>query len=134
MAITRLSHACQWLAKAVRDLRSARLLTAGDDPLYDIALFHCQQAGEKAIKGYLFLRKIRFQKTHDLRELVNLDPDLSSLVSEARLLTPFALRTRYPAYGQEPGPAEYAAGFAAAERVYRFVLAKHPELEPEKRT
>jgi len=29
---------------------------------------------------------------------------------------------------------EFDRALAAAERVYRFVLAKHPELDPEKRT
>jgi HEPN domain-containing protein len=30
------------------------------------ALFHCQQAAAKAIKAFLTLHQIHFQKTHDL--------------------------------------------------------------------
>jgi len=31
-----------WLARAGRDLRSARPLAAADDPPLDIAIYHCQ--------------------------------------------------------------------------------------------
>ncbi len=41
----------QWLRSAVRDLQSARLLAAAPNPILETALFHCQQAAEKAMKG-----------------------------------------------------------------------------------
>jgi HEPN domain-containing protein len=40
-----------WLDRARRDLRAVRLLIAGE--VYAEALFHCQQAAEKALKGFL---------------------------------------------------------------------------------
>jgi hypothetical protein len=42
-----------WLDKAQRDLDSAVRLTTGPEPFFDIAVYHCQQAAEKAIKGWL---------------------------------------------------------------------------------
>ena len=40
---------------------------AGDRPaLLDIAIYHCQQAAEKALKGYLVHRDKRVEKTHDV--------------------------------------------------------------------
>lgn len=42
-----------WMIKAQRDLASARVLAASDPPLLDTAMYHCQQAAEKAVKGYL---------------------------------------------------------------------------------
>jgi HEPN domain-containing protein len=42
----RLDEVRGWLERARRDLRAARLLIAGD--AYAEALFHCQQAVEKA--------------------------------------------------------------------------------------
>ena len=42
-----------WLVRASRDLRSAHLLTAADDPPLDIAIYHCQRAAEKSIKAWL---------------------------------------------------------------------------------
>ncbi len=48
-----LEHVRDWLARAGRDLRPARLLAAADDPPPDIAIDHCQQAAEKSIKAWL---------------------------------------------------------------------------------
>ena len=42
-----------WLTKAQHDLASARVLAASDPPLLDTAIYHCQQAAGKAVKGYL---------------------------------------------------------------------------------
>jgi len=42
-----------WLAKARHDLDSARKLAAGDEPIFDTAIYHCQQAAEKPLKGLL---------------------------------------------------------------------------------
>jgi HEPN domain-containing protein len=40
-----------WLDRARRDLRSAKVLIGAEE--YAEALFHCQQAAEKAVKGFL---------------------------------------------------------------------------------
>lgn len=45
-----------WLVKAASDISAARLVVDGDGP-YDTACFHAQQAIEKALKGFLALRK-----------------------------------------------------------------------------
>lgn len=42
-----------WLGKAQRDLAAAVRLMAGDPPYADTAVYHCQQAAEKALKGFL---------------------------------------------------------------------------------
>jgi HEPN domain-containing protein len=59
-----------WLVKAAHDLESARRLAAGDTPLLDTAIYHCQQAAEKAVKGWLSYHLIGFERTHDIRLLV----------------------------------------------------------------
>lgn len=43
----------QWLLKALSDLESARVLSSLESPRLDTAIFHCQQAAEKAVKGFL---------------------------------------------------------------------------------
>ena len=40
-----------WLRKAASDLDSAKGLAAMPKPRRDTAIYHCQQAAEKAIKG-----------------------------------------------------------------------------------
>jgi hypothetical protein len=41
-----------WLRKAEGDLRAATVDLGAEPPLVDDALFHCQQAVEKALKGF----------------------------------------------------------------------------------
>src|SRR5438128_5048350 len=60
----------EWLNKAQRDLTAAEQLLAYDDPLLDMVAYHCQQAGEKALKGFLFWHDIPFNRTHSLDELL----------------------------------------------------------------
>jgi HEPN domain-containing protein len=38
-----------WLTKAQHDLASARVLAASGPSLLDTAIYHCQQAAEKAV-------------------------------------------------------------------------------------
>ena len=44
-----------WLTLAQHDLASARKLSTDPDPYLDTAIYHCQQAAEKAVKGFLNL-------------------------------------------------------------------------------
>ena len=95
-----------WLRKAASDLRSARVGLAADPPLIEDALFHCQQATEKAMKGFLTAHDTAFRKTHDLDELAlaceHIDESLQDVLEPARDLTVFAWEFRYPGSGQIP--------------------------------
>ena len=42
-----------WFEKARKDLRCAQIDLAADPPAPEDALYHCQQAAEKALKGLL---------------------------------------------------------------------------------
>ena len=54
-------------------------------------MFHCQQAAEKALKGFLTFHQRPFGKTHDLRELgktcLIVEPTLAPLIERAVPLT-----------------------------------------------
>ena len=39
-----------WLTKASNDLRNARIVGEAQDGPLDTAIYHCQQAAEKAVK------------------------------------------------------------------------------------
>ena len=69
MADERQREAQAWLRKADDDVRSAQVDLAADPPLIEDALFHCQQAAEKAAKAFLTAHDTIFRKTHDLDEL-----------------------------------------------------------------
>lgn len=60
----------QWFAIAVSDLKMARLALQNDFVTH--AAYNCQQAAEKALKGYLAFRSHPIMKTHDLIQLLNM--------------------------------------------------------------
>lgn len=47
----RVAETREWLLKAALDFRGARIDLDANPPLLEDALFHCQQAVEKALKG-----------------------------------------------------------------------------------
>jgi HEPN domain-containing protein len=120
----------QWLIRADHDVRSAWLLFNADPPLFDTAVFHCQQAAEKALKAYLTLKDTPFQKVHVLSVLVEQctqsDPTFVELMDIADLLTPYAVAFRYPGELLEPSREDAQEALNAAEKVLDFVLARLP--------
>ncbi len=148
-----------WLGRAWADLDSAAILLGAARPHPDTALFHCQQAVEKAWKAFLFWHDVPFRKTHDLRELEEacsvldsslqplavaprccssacitcsvLDSSLQPLAEQAEDLTQFAWLLRYPGEPEEPAREEATAALALAQAVYNAVLARLPaEVRP----
>jgi len=120
-----------WMEKARLDLRAGDADLSHDPPFCGDAMFHAQQAVEKALKAFLAWHESPFRKTHDLRELFSAcylaDPSLASLGERAEGLTPYAWVFRYPGESEEPerGDAERALGLA--REVYEAILARLPE-------
>jgi HEPN domain-containing protein len=80
-----------------------------DPPILEDALFHCQQACEKALKAFLAWHDVPIRKTHSLEEVgeqcLRIDPSLGEVVDTAVPLTEFAWAYRYPGAPEEPEPA-----------------------------
>jgi HEPN domain-containing protein len=114
-----------WLATARRDLDSARRLLTGDPPYRDTAAYHCQQAGEKAIKALLLTTEISFPRTHDLTVLIGLAelrfPGITTCREAAIVLTPYATLFRYPDAFPEPGDQDLREAVALAEQLIDIV-------------
>ena len=112
------------------DLRSARLLFIADPPLFDTAVYHCQQTAEKALKAYLTLKNTPFLKVHVLSVLVEQcmqsDPSFAELLDIADLLTPYAVAFRYPGDVLEPAREDAQEALDAAGEVMDFVLSRLP--------
>jgi HEPN domain len=89
-------------------VRGAEIDLAALPPLLGDVTFHCQQAVEKTLRGYLTWHDHGFRKTHDLTELggacVELDPSLEMVLRRAATLTEYAWRYRYP--GEPNAPEE----------------------------
>lgn len=120
-----------WLQKAANDLRGADVDLAASPPLIEDALFHCQQAAEKALKGFLAAHDRPFRKTHDLDELgracEELDPTLAAVLAGARDLTVFAWEFRYPGETVVPTEEEALRALATARKAYESVLSRLPK-------
>lgn len=120
-ATAREAHA--WLAKARRDLDSARRLLSDTPPYRDTAAYHCQQAAEKAIKALLCARGTPFPRSHDLTMLVSLAADalgdVRRLADAAAVLTPYATLYRYPDAVMEPDDDDAAEALAMADEFLR---------------
>ncbi len=122
-----------WLTRACHDLQAAQILAASADPLLDTAIYHCQQAGEEAVKAWLQAQDNPFPKTHDIEDLVkqasNLNPDFEILEKPAAILTPYASAFRYPGGAEEPMPSreEFDEALVHARSIYDFVLTLLPD-------
>jgi HEPN domain-containing protein len=125
-----LAEARAWFHKAANDLRGAEIDLAASPPLLEDAVFHCQQAAEKAMKGFLSAHDRPFKKTHDLDELgracESLNSSLAPLLAPARDLTVFAWEYRYPGSSDVPTVAETRQALDTAQSVYDALLGRLP--------
>jgi HEPN domain-containing protein len=121
--------------KAANDLRAAEALTAISPPLFDEAVFHCQQAAEKALKGFLTWNGRAFRMTHNLEEIgeqcLSVDSTLREVINEAVPLSEYAWKFRYPGSPYEPTSEEVLEALSIAQRVVDTVLNLVPaDLRP----
>ena len=96
----------------------------------DAACFHCQQAAEKFLKGYLVARETQFPFVHDLETLVDLclksDSRFERIRADAEKLTPFAVQLRYSSRFW-PTKAEAELALKRARDICDFVEERWPQ-------
>lgn len=119
-----------WLKKAQRDLLAAQKLAT---ELPDIAIYHCQQGAEKALKGLLILHDQDPGDTHNINTLVreasDFRPELTTALKEAGYLSQYNQTYRYPREATDdfnPSPGELKKAFRIAQSVYTNVLQAMP--------
>lgn len=87
-----------WFEFAKQDLKMAEI--GLNEKFYNQACFHCQQAVEKFLKGYLITKNKEVPKTHFLDELLNLtiqiDKNFENLRDYCSKLDDYYIPTRYP--------------------------------------
>ena len=132
---TRIADTRAWLIKTVRDLRRVEILLGADPPDVEGALFHCQQAAEKAFKAFLTWHDVPFRRVHELdvigAQCVDVDSTLKDLVDRADMLTKYAWQFRYPGAPYEPDLKEGQRAFALAREVADAVTSRLPsEVQP----
>ncbi len=121
-----------WLSKAGHDLSAARLLGDNQAGLLDVAVYHCQQAAEKALKAFLAANNHPVERTHDLKLLVSLcssfDSSMAQWTADAAFLAPMATSFRYPddLSALEPTQTQFETALDSTERLFAFVLSLLP--------
>jgi len=126
----RVAETRAWLRKAKNDLRASENDLAASPPILDVAVFHCQQAAEKSLKGLLAWHDRPFRKTHHLEEIgeacLQIDPSLKAIVDRAVPLTEYAWRFRYPGEPEDPSLDDAKEAIAIARELLEKVLDRLP--------
>jgi HEPN domain-containing protein len=90
----------RWFDFADSDLEAAEHLLALYRPRFEIICYHCQQAGEKYLKGYLLYKGVFPPKTHELdilcRKCFEFDPAFRDILQECVILSDYGVQSRYP--------------------------------------
>jgi HEPN domain-containing protein len=117
-----------WLNKADEDLQAARVLAKSPEPLPEVAVFHCQQAVEKAFKAFLVWHDVPFRRTHSLEEIgeqcLRVDATLAAVVDEVVPLSEYAWRYRYPGEVELLGEDDVEGALVAAARAVSAVKVR----------
>lgn len=89
-----------WFTKAEQDLRSAKILFEHDGDLWVVA-FHCQQAAEKYLKGFILASTGLLLEGHNLyrlcKKVCESDTRFNCLLKDCGYLTNYYIETRHPA-------------------------------------
>ena len=111
-------------------------MISGRRPLFSKdVVFDCQQAAEKALKGYLTWHDQRFRKTHSIEEVgeacLIIAPSLKPFVDRAVPRPEYAWKFRCPGDPEEPTQQEADEALAIAREVFDAILAHLPtEIRP----
>ena len=100
-----------------------------------MAIYHCQQAAEKALKGYLVFWDQPTAKIHDvgllLEQAAEIEAGFGSWAEMADRLTPYATLYRYPRDIDGPDPEQVEESIDDAATIVNQVLAFLPrEVHP----
>lgn len=119
----------EWLNRAQSNLKRGDIKSYKDTSgvyLEDLC-FDLQQAAEKSLKALLVSHHIDFPKTHHIEELVDLlidnGIDVPEEIKDSVILTPYAVKTRYPYFGKI-SDEKYKEAFVVANNVFKWVKEK----------
>lgn len=132
--VRRRADTLSWFEKAHKDLRCAQIDMAAEPPAPEDALYHCQQAAEKALKGFLVWHDRPFARTHDLGKLgkqaVELDSALEPHIDDVVEFTQYAWIFRYPGDVDLPAIADADAVLRKVRAFVEAMQGRLPEEEP----
>jgi len=119
----------EWIEIADGDYDLAKRVFESQWPKQSIRIcFHCQQAIEKYLKGYLVYNDEEIVKTHILNYLIDIcikyDESFKTLRDMCTYLTPFAVQVRYPDAAFDVTDAEAKKALDYAKAIIDFISDK----------
>ncbi|GAB6391059.1 MAG: HEPN domain-containing protein [Treponematales bacterium] len=128
----KLTIAAEWRRYADEDLRTAEHMAKNMWPTPDhIICFHCQQAVEKYLKGFLILNDVEPDRTHDLDLLwdscVKYNAAFVEIEAACSNLTRYGVQPRYPREIHLDG-GDMSRALRYAEAVQAFTRRAAPEM------
>jgi HEPN domain-containing protein len=125
----------RWFQKAENDLLNVENNLRAERYAGDTVCFHCQQAAEKYLKGFLAWHRIPFLKTHDLLELLKqvkgpAGASADDLSPHLALLDQHSVSTRYPQEYEEPLDEQEVREAVSAAYTVRAWVRSQLGLEP----
>lgn len=120
-----LDKANKWLQRAKSNMARAKAGRVSPDILYEDLCYDAQQAVEKAFKSVCIIHEIVFPKTHDIAYLIELLEEGGLEVPEnlqnAKILTDYAVETRYPGDYEPVDEEDLGKAIEIAEEVLTWV-------------
>jgi HEPN domain-containing protein len=120
-----LQRAKEWLRRSKSNLARAKVGRISEDILYEDLCFDAQQAVEKALKAICVINEIKFSKVHDISYLMELlekgNIKIPKRLQRAKILTDYAVETRYPGDYMPVDEDMYEEALKLAEKVVSWV-------------
>lgn len=117
----------EWFKIAESDLSSAAFLQKMRPTPVEIICYHCQQAAEKYLKGFLALKGLEIQKTHDLALLNKIckkyNEEFKTIEDECLVLTDYSINVRYP-FPMDINESDMKIALRSAQKIKDYVLEK----------
>lgn len=119
-------YAQEWLKYAKMDYDAARHLQSHQPVPFEIICYHCQQAGEKALKAVLAYHNLEIPRTHNLYTVLAICAEyyndmLPIFLESATRLSIFATVTRYPDNVIELNEADMIQALKDADKILQYV-------------
>jgi HEPN domain-containing protein len=112
----------EWLKRAKSNLEIARAGKSSKEILYEDLCFDAQQATEKCLKALLIKLNKPFPKTHSIGLLLKFIEEkgieIPDDVNKSKILTDYAVDTRYPGIYEPVSEEEYKTALKLAENVF----------------
>lgn len=118
----------RWIIRANADLKTCNILSKSRGSAPEIICFHAQQCVEKYLKAFLVHVNIKFPRTHDLNQLIQLcinqDATFNELQTMTKELNAYAVTVRYPDAWCEISREDSSNAVKMATYIRKFLKTK----------